>query len=260
MQNSKTLKIESSGFSEFISSEEYNFSISNLRLKKEFLFFSEIDFIYKEYFKIIQSLKIKPNHESVIWSLMYFVHFNFYFSISTFMRGHCTEAFNPIRRAIDAGLTAYLIIEDNDSAKDYLNGGRRFINVKQTIRNERTSNPSKYPLAKGLIELHETCSAYASHADIRSFIHSLEIKKNKMDFKYFSIPENNNEFKLYFIVSIMSFYYLFKIFKIFIDQKLAKFVIPHLEERCLDLENQLPELQKKFYLAAKGNNIIDSIP
>ena len=255
MQDSKTLKIESSDFYEFISSEEYNFSISNLRLEKEFLLFSEIDHIYKEYFKTIKSLKIKPDYESVIWPLMYFVHFNFYFSISSLMRGHCIEAFDPIRRAIDAGLTAYLIIEDNNSATDYLEGGKKFIHIKETIKKEISKDPSKFPLAKGLIELHEECSAYSSHADIKTFIHRIEIEKDKINFNYFSIPENENEFKLYFVVDLMSFYYLFRIFKVFINFKLNKIVLPKLEKKYLGLENQLLELRKKIYLATKSNSV-----
>jgi len=251
MKDSKISEIESANFLEYISLEEYNFLTSILRLEKEFALFTEIDLIYKEYIKIIKSLKIKPNHESVIWSLLYFVHFNFYFSIACLMRGYCVEAFGSVRRAIDAGLSAYLIIEDNSSVTDYINSEKRFVYIKNTLQKERDRDSFKFPLAEGLIELHENCSAYASHADIKSFIHRIVIEKDKLGFNYFSIPEDENDFKLYFIVCLMSYYYLFRIFKVFIDLKLNKIVLPHLEKKYLDLESQLIELRKKFYQASK---------
>jgi len=246
-------KIEFTNYLEYISNEEYNLLTSLRNFGKEFFLFSELDFIYKEYFKILQSLKVKPNYEAVISIFLYFIHFNFYFSTSCFMRGHTGEAFSSIRKSIDAGFTAYYILENKDSVEDYINQEKYFIYIKNTIKKIRESDKTKYPLAQGLIELHELCSSYASHADISSFINRIVIEKDKIGFNYFTIPEDKNTFKLYFVVGILSFYYLFRIFKnLFIDIKTKGIVVPDLQIKYNSLEGQLQELKKKYYENSKN--------
>ena len=39
------------------------------------------------------------------------------------------------------------------------------------------NDPSKYPLSHTLINIHDACSEFGSHADISSFFYRLERKK-----------------------------------------------------------------------------------
>jgi len=159
---------------------------------------------------------------------------------------------SSLRKAIDGALTAYYIIEEPKSVYKYLEEDRLFKDIKNKIKTIRKSDKSKFNLASDLILYHEECSKVGSHADISSFIHRLEIEDTKNDktkslsFKYFQIFKDEDEFKFRYIIFLMAFLIILKIFKIFFDKKVSGIVIPSLERDFNILEVELRSQGKKY--------------
>ncbi len=220
------MKIQDSNFLEYIGVEEQNFLTSMANFREEFDIFAALDEIYRSPLK---RLEVKPS-ESVVCQLYLFVHFHLYFSVSCIMRAHLSEALSSLRKAIDAAFTAYEIILNPGSAESYIDKTRpenkKFQYIKSTIKEAIEKDVSVYPLAHELVKLHEACSEFGSHADINSFVHRLEIKdipgvsKDQLLVHYFQFPKNKYEYRFYFIVVLLSFWYIFKIFKLFFDKTL----------------------------------------
>lgn len=241
---------------DLISNEEKNLLTSLLKLKKEFSSFTEVDRFYIECIKILNSVGIKNDYEEIIYNLFYFSHFYFYFSTISFLRGHQVEAFNSLRKALDGSLISYYLTENKNEVIGYIKRENKFKYIKNTIKKEMEKDPKKFIFAKGLIDMYEICSTYASHADLDSFTDRIFISENNKDkskiinFSYFTFSENEDEYKFYFVAMILTFLYIFRIFKIFMKKKLGGIVIPNLEKRFNTLESELQTLkdlyQKKF--------------
>lgn len=238
-------------FIEYISREEENFLVSMVKFRKEFALFTVLDRIYK---KPIEIGNYKSNHEAVIVALHNFVHFYLYFSISCLMRAHLSESFSSMRKAIDAGLSAYKIILDPSLVGAYLDekdkNNKIFKYIKKNIKEEIEKGSTKFALAKNLIKIHETSSQYGSHADISTFFHRYEIRDNpnnpdeqKQIFHYFQFPKEEQEYKQYFVYILIAFLEIFYIFKLFFDSKLTD---KSWEETIKDLENLKNDLEKQF--------------
>ncbi|GAG90838.1 unnamed protein product, partial [marine sediment metagenome] len=121
------------------------------------------------------------NEEPIICNLYMFVQYHYYFTFVTFLRQHLSESMFSLRKAIDAALTAYYIIEEPNEVYNYLEKDDKFKFIKNTIKKIRSDDPSKFVLAKDLIVYHEECSEYGSHADISSFINRLDIEEDSSD-------------------------------------------------------------------------------
>lgn len=240
-------------FLEILSSEEYNLLNSLTTFREEFNYFKKLDYIYNEYFEIINKTKINPdNEEPILVSIYFFVHYHYYITFSCFLRQHLSEAMSSLRKAIDGALTAYYIIEEPKSVYKYLEEDELFKNIKNKIKTIRKSDKSKFNLASDLILYHEECSKFGSHADVASFIHRLEVedaesdKTRKLNFNYFQIFKNENEFKFRYIIFLMGFLIILKIFKIFFEKKISGIVIPKLEKEFNVLEAVLKSQGKKY--------------
>ncbi|TET09711.1 MAG: hypothetical protein E3J83_01760 [Candidatus Atribacteria bacterium] len=143
-------------------------------------------------------------------------------------------------------------MENEKEVMGYIKRKSKFKYIKNTIKKEMEKDPKKFIFAEGLIDMYEICSAYASHADLDSFTDRIFISENNKDkskiinFSYFTFSENENEYKFYFIAMILTFLYIFRIFKIFMEKKLRGIVIPNLEKRFNTLESELQSLQDLY--------------
>lgn len=246
------MKIKEINFLEHIGNEEQNFLTSMINFREEFDLFGTLDSVYQNPLK---RLEVKPS-ESIIGQLHLLVHSHLYFSVSCIMRCHLSEALSSLRKAIDASLSAYEIILNPKLTEAYIDkdnpDNKRFIKIKAAIKKAIEKNKNNYPLAHQLIEMHETCSAFGSHADFNSFIYRLEVKeipgekKGQLLVGYFQFPKNQQEYKLYFIVVLLSFWHIFKIFKVFFDDKL-KIIDPQWEKEIEALGTKLNQLREKYW-------------
>lgn len=245
-------------FLEYLGKEEINLTTSLVNFRQEFDLFGSLDLIYQEPWR---RLDIKSTDESgmIIGQLYLFVHFYLYFSISCIMRSHLSEAFSSMRKAIDATLSAYKIILDPSLTKAYIernhNDHNKFEYVKNTIEKEIKKDSTAYPLAKELLKLHESCSEYGCHADFNSFAYRLEFQEiskdtSRMVMNYFQFPKNQTEYKMYFIIISLSFWHMFKIFKLFFDEKL-KIIDTTWENNIIILGQELNKLREQYFNSIK---------
>jgi hypothetical protein len=211
-------------FLEYLAGEEQNLLVSIVNFRSDFDAFYNLDNICQEPLRYLEVSK----EEDIVPSLFLFVHFHLYFSVSCLLRSHFSESLASTRKAIDASLSAYRIILDPKMADLYKTRDNSFLHIKSHIQRERKTDSSKYPFAEGLLELHDMCSEYGSHADVSSFVHRVEVRdlpdKNKQNlmFHYFQFPKDPNEYAVYLIDTIFAFYGMLQIFRDFFEPRVKK--------------------------------------
>lgn len=228
-------------FLDFLSLEERNLLASMCNMREEFDLFFNLDQIYKE-----PLVRLKPCPEDVVIPQLYFfAHYHLFISVSCLLRVHLSEALSSARKAIDGTLTAYKLIKEPQETESYLNGERQFINIKSTIKKQLAEDADSFPLAKGLIRLHELFSQFGSHADFSSFAHRMQVirdvnRDTEVLFDYFHKPENPEEFKYYFLCVLHAYFQMFLIFRKYFDGQF-RIVDPGWEGRIESLGRLLPE-------------------
>ena len=216
------IKLGELNFLEYLGYEEQHLLAGIVNYRNEFDLFYNLDRIYQEPLKRLSV----SSDDAVVSQLYLFVHFHLYFSMSCFLRSHLSEALSSVRKAIDSTLCAYKIILNPQTAKGYINREKYFQYIKNNIQKEIIKVPSTYPLAHDLINIHNLCSEYGSHADISSFIHRFETKETTNEdqrlllLHYFQLPRDFEEYRFYYITILCSFHSMFLVFKLFLDQKL----------------------------------------
>lgn len=227
-------------FLEFLAQEEHNVLASLCNLREEFDLFFNLDQVYKA---PLDRLKPKPD-DMVVPQLYLFVHYHLYSSVASILRVHLAEALASTRKAIDGALTAYELIKHPEKTTEYLNGSRHFVNIKAAVKKSFSQDADSYPLAKGLIGLHEHFSHFGSHADFSGFAHRLRVTRRddgdtSVDFDYFHKPDNDVEFRYYFACLLHAYYRIFLIFRKYFDTQFRIFD-SQWEGRIAELEEVLP--------------------
>lgn len=213
---------EELNFLNYLGTEEQNLLTGLVLIKDDFNLFLNLDYIYQEPLK---RLVISEKNDLIPFQLYRFIHFHLYFSMSCLLRYHISESLFSTRKAIDAALTAYKLFLEPEATEKYKQRDNYFLHIKSHIQKERKKDLSKYPLAAELIEVHDLCSKYGSHADINSFHSRLEVKKSSdtddgyIMIHYFEILDATEMQKMYF-QTLNIFYSIFKIFKIVFDTRL----------------------------------------
>lgn len=234
-------------FLDYLSAEEQNLLTSIINFRSEFDLFYNLDRIYQE---PLRRLEVSEDN-SLVPELYLFVHFHLYFSVSCLLRSHLSECLSSIRKGIDATLSAYKMILEPQTSEKYLNRDPMFQQIKNNMQREIKEDPSKYPLAHRLIEIHGDYSEYGSHADISSFVHRLEVKgipgtkKDQVLLHYFQFPRQTEEYQFYFIVTLQAFFLMFMIFKVYFDTNL-RITDPQWEGVIKALGQKLQELGKRY--------------
>lgn len=194
-----------------------------IKFKSSFDIFLRLDDLYE----LPLSTAINNETDGVVPGLYLLVISKLYFSVSCLLRGHMSEGFAATRGALDASLTAYKIILHPETKAAYLRREWSYQNIKSTIKNELESDPSKYPLAATLIELHEMCSQHASHADVsvlhhRTIVHKQEgTEKRLLEFKYYDFPNDDAIYRGVIADLLSAFHSMLLIFQPFIAEKFS---------------------------------------
>lgn len=117
----------------FIAEEEENLLVSTYHGKTHLHALEEVDSIIRS---PVDKLVV-PKEMAAVAQLYLFIHYHLYSTFTNFMRLHLAEAMTAQRKAIDAALSAYKIIDDPSTANAYENREWEFQNIKTHIAKAR---------------------------------------------------------------------------------------------------------------------------
>lgn len=202
-------------FLQFLAGEEQNMLTSLINLRPDFNVFSHLDGVWRGAAERIDA----PEKGQAVPALFLFVHFQLYISVAALMRAHLSESFASTRKAINAALSAYEMILDPTTIPLYEARDKHFQFIKAHIAKVRKDDAVRYPLAEQLLQQHETCSEFGSHADVSSFVYRTEMKgtdkpnKGILLFHYFQFPRDPEEFHWHFVELLLAYYQMLEVFK-----------------------------------------------
>ena len=161
-----------------------------------------------------------------------------------------------MRVGIDAGLTAYRIVEDRPSQLQYVERHKSFLYPKAFFQRERKKNPNAFPLAKPLLSLRDSCSRYGSHADIDSFVHRLELPKRpgeELKLQYFQHPKNRWDFGWWYLRLIHTFLMILQVFEKYLVRE-KEFVTQEWANSIRQIGLQIEKLMDEARTKADAEN------
>lgn len=210
---------------EYLGVEETNLLVSMANFHRDVHFFREVDGLFQAPLphidvKVKDFDKLTPEelYSITVMTLFLFTQFHLYLSTTLMLRCHLSDSLASTRKAIDATLTAYRLMRFPHTVADYNVGHKSYKFIKSTIDRESKQDASRYPLAGLLIEFHELCSEYGSHADVGSFIHRLKVEHtgtvNKQMLKHvmFQLPEDPREQRYYLVRTFLIFCVMAKVY------------------------------------------------
>lgn len=214
---------------EYLGAEETNLLVSINLCKQDMDFFPKLDGLFQEPLKHID-LKIKNGadlkhedvHRMTVLTLYLYVHYHLYSAFSTMLRCHLSDALSQVRKAIDATLTAIRLIGDPSTLEDYLERRTDYRNIKRVVSEANKKAETQYPHTGPLVEMHEICSQFGSHADVSSFIHRVEMTdpddlgKSLIRFFMFQRPDSDLEFRYHLVRMLSSFGQMLWLFRDFV--------------------------------------------
>lgn len=208
-----------SDFIDYLSSQERNLLVSLIELDEEFAIFKVMDRVVRD--GIDQA--VVPKDIDTVAELLLVCHGQFYGAISELLRGKTSDAFIATRKAIDAAFTAYRLQQEPDSVKSYKSRAWSFVTIKRTIADARKKDSSVYPLADGLIDIHEKCSQYAAHADYSAIEPRLEASvEGRRLYHYFDLPKDHKSYRELFLYLLVIYHRVFAIFSGFVASSIRE--------------------------------------
>jgi hypothetical protein len=209
----------------FVSIENEQFLISLANNRDELAFISRLQGLYDA---AMSNMTVREN-DMVIFQLLTFTHYHFLFSTACLMRCHLSEAFASARAAIDAALIVTQIIHDRASQMAYVKREKPFDKLGRHYRNlikEKKDLPHR--LVPELLKLHDRFSTFASHADVDSFVHRIEVAgetgKPQINIQYFQFSRDEAERKIHALTLFHTFVMILDVFSDFLVTELK--VVP----------------------------------
>jgi len=155
----------------FVSEEHHNFLISIANERDELKSVNHLQGLYQA---ALTHVKLTDKTDLIVYQLLGFTHYHFLFATACQLRGHLSEAFASLRSAIDAALIAAYIIKDRFLQEAYFRRRKPFDKLIRHARNfidRKRLGELPHRQIPFLIEMHDTCSRFASHADVDTFVH-----------------------------------------------------------------------------------------
>lgn len=228
----------------FVSMENEQFLVSMANNREEFGLLSHVQGLYSH---AITNVSASEN-ELVIFQLLAFTHYHFLFSTACLMRCHLSEAFASARAAIDAALIGACIIENRSLQVAYAKRENPFDKLNRHLRNlVRDKKPLPHRLIPELLRVHDTCSMFANHADIGSFVHRVDFVQPSgrsdpmMTVEYFQFAKNPIERKIHGLALLFTFVMILDVFSDFLVSEYKVAPIEWKEE----LHNLGAKIQKR---------------
>lgn len=171
----------------------------------------------------IEGLRIDNTPANMVAQLYHFVHVQYLAALSNLLRLHLSESMGCTRKAVDATLTAYELILFPEKLPMYLAREWHFQTIKSRIERARKGDPAKYPLAVGLLEMHDMGSQYGAHADVSSFIHRMKRRPSEdggiiQNFAYFQVPESQLQGDSHYVNLFHNFLAMTRVFDSFTEK------------------------------------------
>jgi hypothetical protein len=230
---------------QFVSTEHQQFLTSLVNCHDELKTLSHVHGLY---FAAMSNRTADPS-TIIIFQLLTFVHYHFLFSSSCYMRCHLSEAFSSARAAIDAALIAVQIIHDRNSQVAYIERTKPFDKLIRHFKNLiRDNKPLPDEKIKHLIQQHDSCSQFASHADVQTFTHRLDFHgdvPDLMSFGYFQFPRDPATMKHHFLGLLHIFVVSLDVFSGFLVDE-HKVLPDHWRQELRHLGGKIETRQKEL--------------
>lgn len=204
---------EPGDFLEYLGAETGNLLVSLNNHRVEFEMFSRVDHLYRT---ALGAGPFSSEDDLIIPQLFLLVHYQYWHSAATFLRCHLSDALASMRKAIEAGLTAYRIIEDRPSQIQYVKRDKSFLSHKRYFNKVWKTDPDAYPLARPLLNHWDACSQYGSHADVDTFFYRVDLPdadSPMLRLHYFQHSKNRWEFGWHFLMLVYTFVIILKVFE-----------------------------------------------
>ena len=218
----KAMDVPKTNLLEFIGIEQTNLLVSMGTCHDDIAkMFPILDEAYQAPLGFID-IRAGDDYKNTILSLYLFTHYHLYFSTICLLRRHLSDSLASTRKAIDATLSAYRLIEEPATLLQYHERHRNYQNIKSYVLKQIEKDQTKFSLATELIKLHDLCSEYGSHADIGSFVYRVSIEptqqvgKGLFKLNMFQAPENEIEFRGYMVQTLLAYTQMVKIFSAFV--------------------------------------------
>jgi hypothetical protein len=206
-------------------SMEHEQVLRTLRIDPEDMHF--VDHFQGLYAAAMSRVRPKRHADLIVFQLLTFTHYHFLFSVACFMRCHLAEAFHSVRCAIDGAFVAAYIIHDRASQAAYMERKKPFDKLLRHYRNLARDRPDKLPhhFIPDLIQRHDLCSQYASHADADVFAHRsrLVTEDGNPDayatVEYFQFARDKTERRMQFLWLLNTFAIVLSTFESFLHNE-----------------------------------------
>lgn len=223
------MKAPQTNLLEYLGAEETNLLVSMNLCKRDMDFFPSLDGLFQEPLKHID-LKIKnkteltheDKHRMTVLTLYLYVHYHLYSAFSTMLRCHLSDALSQTRKAIDAAFTAARLIREPATLTNYLERHADYRNIKRIVSDANKKKETEYSDTGPLVDMHEICSEFGSHADVSSFIHRVETTEpdqwgqSLIRLLMFQKPDTDLEFRYYLVQILSSFAQMLWLFRDFV--------------------------------------------
>jgi len=193
----------------------------------------------------------------VLYQLLTFTHYHFLFATAALWRCHLSEAFASCRAAVDAALIAAQVIHDRPSQIAYAKREKPFDKLNRHYKNLiRDGKPLPSPLIPELLKLHDMFSSFASHADVNSFVHRVDLSsRERLVIDYFQYSKNETERKIHALSLFHTFVMILDVFAPFLVEETK--TVPEswragLHELGQKMEQHQKQLKEKLADANRG--------
>lgn len=221
---------------EYIGAEETNLLVSINLCRRDMDAFPNLDGLFQApIHKIDLKVKDQKNlsdaerHKMTVLALYLYVHYHLYSTMTNILRCHLSDAFSQTRKAIDATLTVCRLVRQPETLNQYLERHGSYLNIKRFIEGENKKPETAYADTEGVLNFHEICSQYGSHADASSFVHRAEITepnelgKSLFRLHMFQKPDSDFEFRYYVIQLIFIYAQMLWLMRDFVGGQAEKF-------------------------------------
>jgi hypothetical protein len=211
----------------FVSDEHHQFLIALANERDELKAVNNLQGLYQA---ALSHVKLTDKADLIVYQLLGFTHYHFLFATACQLRCHLSEAFGSLRSAIDGALVAAYIISDRSSQEAFLRRQKPFDKLMRHARNFIKQNrlgELPHPLIPVLIEMHDTCSRFASHADVDTFVHRARefCDEHGTDWattEYFQFSRDPRTQRYYFFSLMHGFACILEVFSNFLVEEQKK--------------------------------------